>query len=143
MIHIDKGGKKKIVTVVFPENVHIHFNPLPDSYEDSYMDGDRSSYDDDDSYADDPWDGYPRGDNSPGYSNGVNLTLNEEPEAKPTVMTLFDLAARVTAKHVSCEDMEQHQPPLDEELLKRVINYTSKIHIMVGGIFCPKTGLLP
>lgn len=96
-----------------------------DSYEDSYMDGERSSFEDDDSYAGDPWDGYPRGDHSPSHSNGVNLTLNEEPDSKPTVMSLFDLAARVTAKHISCEEMEQHQPPLDETMLKRVAFWAS------------------
>ena len=84
------------------------------------MDGDRSSWEDDESYMDAPWDGYTDGDRSPSYSNGVNQTLNEEPDSKPCVMSLFDLAARVTAKHISCEDMEQHQPPLDEAVLKKV-----------------------
>ena len=91
-------------------------------YDDSYIDGERSSWDDeDDPYADEPWDGYSRGDRSPSHSNGVNLTLHEE-EVKPKMMSLFDLSARVTAKYISCEEMEGHQPPLDEGLLKRV-NY--------------------
>ena len=36
---------------------------------------------------------------------------------------LMDLAAIETAKHYSCEEIESHNPPLDETLLKKVTKY--------------------
>ena len=49
---------------------------------------------------------------------------SEEPDKGPDsgvcVTSLIDLAACVTAKSISCEEIEQHRPPLDEAMLKKV-----------------------
>ena len=52
--------------------------------------------------------------------DAVMHTSTQEEDAEPSVMTLFDLAAIVTAKHVSCQEIEEHRPPLDEAILKKV-----------------------
>ena len=67
---------------------------------------------------DDPWDRYRDG-RSPSHSN-YGVPLDEEADAKPCMLSLLELSAKVTAKHVSCEEMEGHDPPLDEVILKKV-----------------------
>lgn len=44
-----------------------------------------------------------------------------QPEKPRIVHSLMDLAAKVTAQHYSCESIENHDPPLDEALLKKVL----------------------
>lgn len=36
------------------------------------------------------------------------------------VTSLVDFAAKIVAKHVSCEEIESHDPPLDESMLKKI-----------------------
>ena len=47
--------------------------------------------------------------------------------AEPTVATLLDLAVKVTAKHLSCEEIEHRQPLLDDRLLKKVPEFYAKL----------------
>lgn len=52
-------------------------------------------------------------------------TTTKEPEdvaleAEHGVPSLLEMSARSVAKHYSCQHLENHDPPLDESLLKRV-----------------------
>ena len=40
--------------------------------------------------------------------------------ADPAVESLLDLAVKVTAKHLSCEEIQQQQPVQDDTVLKKV-----------------------
>lgn len=57
----------------------------------------------------------------------ISSTLNEESNVPEQVSSLTDLATKVVAKHIACEELEQHNPPLDEGTLKKVtIQQSSK-----------------
>lgn len=51
-------------------------------------------------------------DNDEGLSEEKNSLFN------PT--SLLELSAKIVAKHCSCHVLEQHEPPLDESLLRKV-----------------------
>ena len=51
----------------------------------------------------------------PSVDKGFVCSKNE-----PVVESLLDLAVKVTAKHLSCEQIERHQPALDEAMLEKV-----------------------
>ena len=46
------------------------------------------------------------------------------------VPTLMDSAVKIVAKHVSCAEIENHDPPFDESMLKKVWNNSHKTFIV-------------
>ena len=47
------------------------------------------------------------------------------------VPTLMDSAVKIVAKHVSCAEIENHNPPVDESMLKKVWKNSHKTSISV------------
>lgn len=56
-------------------------------------------------------------------------------KAAANVESLLDLAARTVAKTCSCEKLEDHNPPLDEALLRKVM-ITADTHNTCISICC-------
>lgn len=53
------------------------------------------------------------------------------------VTSLVDFAAKIVAKHVSCEEIESHDPPLDESMLKKVYYFSFLLGIGRTVLYLP------